>query len=39
VRLIGVTYSDITKLKNVERELAESEERYALASHEVGIWD
>lgn len=38
-RLIGVTYTDITKLKNVERELAESEERYALASHEVGIWD
>lgn len=38
-RLIGATYTDITKLKNVERELAESEERYALASHEVGIWD
>lgn len=37
--LIGVTYSDITNRKNIERELAESEERYALASHEVGIWD
>lgn len=37
--LIGVTYSDITSGKNIERELAESEERYALASHEVGIWD
>lgn len=37
--LIGVTYTDITKRRKVERELAESEERYALASHEVGIWD
>ncbi|MDA8637700.1 PAS domain S-box protein [Rhodospirillales bacterium] len=39
VPLIGVTYADITNRKNIERELAESEERYALASHEVGIWD
>ncbi len=37
--LIGVTYADITNRKNIERELAESEERYSLASHEVGIWD
>lgn len=37
--LIGITYADITNRKNSERELAESEERYALASHEVGIWD
>lgn len=39
VRLIGVTYADITEQKMREREIAEREERYALASHEVGIWD
>lgn len=38
-RLIGVTYTNITERKKIEHELAESEERYALASHEVGIWD
>lgn len=38
-RLIAVTYIDITKQKKREREIAEREERYALASHEVGIWD
>lgn len=38
-QLIGVTYADITNRKKAERILAESEERYALASHEVGIWD
>lgn len=37
--LIGVTYADITNQKQIERRISESEQRYALASLQVGIWD